>query len=125
VELMGGTIALLSESGHGTLFMVEVPWSKLRSSEVTAAEHWQELRYTLEPSQPEFRIPIVEDNPENAALLEQALTSAGFQVLMMGRAGSNNFRSGARNSSGWTCGCRGWVGRKRRGSFGSRGADGM
>ena len=39
-----------------------------------------EQRSVLEPGQPECRVLVVDDNPENAMVLEQMLGQAGFQV---------------------------------------------
>ncbi len=80
VELMGGTIALESEVGRGSRFVVEVPAELAQQSEVPDAAGEGEQRYVLEPGQPEHRVLIVEDNPENAMVLEEMLRQAGFQV---------------------------------------------
>ncbi len=73
VELMGGTIALDSELGRGSRFVVEVPAELAQQSEVPDAAGEGEQRYVLEPGQPEYRVLIVEDNPENAMVLEEML----------------------------------------------------
>ncbi len=76
VEMMGGTIALDSSPGRGSRFTVEIPVQPDREPVgVPAEEH-----FVLQPGQPEYRILIVEDNPENASVLEEMLSRAGFAV---------------------------------------------
>ena len=59
---------------------MDVPAELAHESEVSAAEAGGEYLPVLEPDQPECRVLIVEDSPENAMVLEQMLTRAGFQV---------------------------------------------
>ena len=80
VELLGGRVEAVSEFGRGSCFRVELPVEP-----VEEAEAWQivdEAREVvgLEPDQPDHRILIVDDQPENAALLSQLLESVGFRV---------------------------------------------
>ena len=48
----------------------------------------------LEPGQPEYRILMVEDEPENWMVLERLLENAGFQVRVAenGETGVETFR---------------------------------
>jgi signal transduction histidine kinase/CheY-like chemotaxis protein len=77
VELMGGTLHVESEAGRGSRFAVELPLELAEESETGAAP----VRpFILESSQPEWRVLIVEDDPESATVLRKMLTHAGFQV---------------------------------------------
>ena len=80
VELMGGVIRVESAPGKGSTFCVEVPVKPSQVSE-TAATGTRETRLArLAPGQPEYRVLIVEDQPENHHLLRRLLEQAGFQA---------------------------------------------
>ncbi len=86
VELMGGTIMVESELGRGSLFRVEVPAEVAKVEEVEEASSFTDAWLTLAPDQPECRVLIVEDDPQNALVLKQMLRHAGFQVRLVERA---------------------------------------
>jgi CheY-like chemotaxis protein len=81
VNMMGGTIAVRSTPGEGSLFTVEVPVTPVEESDHGPAK---EDNYTqllsLVPGQPEYRILLVEDKKENWLLLQRLLEDAGFKV---------------------------------------------
>jgi nitrogen-specific signal transduction histidine kinase/CheY-like chemotaxis protein len=77
VELMGGTLHVESEAGRGSRFVVELPLELAKESETDAAPAHP---FILESNQPEWRVLIVEDDPESAKVLRKILTNCGFQV---------------------------------------------
>ena len=80
VELMGGTLRVESELGRGSRFMVELPLELAGESEIYGLDSAPGQPFILEPGQQEWRILIVEDDPESATVLRKMLTRAGFQV---------------------------------------------
>ncbi len=82
VQLMGGTIALESTVGRGSLFRVDLPLSEATQAEISRL-HGAESRgdvIGLAPGQPDYRILIVEDQLENQLLLTKLMEAVGFQV---------------------------------------------
>jgi len=78
-ELMGGTIAVRSELGKGTLFTVTLP---LRIADRQSVEHARGEERT-EPAPDAFagkRILLAEDNELNAEIATEILESAGLAV---------------------------------------------
>jgi signal transduction histidine kinase/DNA-binding NarL/FixJ family response regulator len=95
VELMGGRIGVSSQMGRGSCFRVELPVELAVQAEVARGtpEVAGEV-LALAPGQPDYRILIVEDQPENALLLSRLLGDVGFQVRTAanGREGVERFR---------------------------------
>jgi signal transduction histidine kinase/CHASE2 domain-containing sensor protein/DNA-binding NarL/FixJ family response regulator len=77
VSLMGGDITVRSLIGHGSTFKFEI-WVDTASSEdiLPLVEHQHVI--ALAPSQPGYRILIVEDQWENSQLVVRLLTRLGF-----------------------------------------------
>ncbi len=94
VELMGGKLLVESQLGRGSRFVVELPLQPVTASETYRAELSPENPFILEPDQREWRILIVEDDPESAAVLQKMLARAGFQVKIAenGALGIETFR---------------------------------
>jgi CheY-like chemotaxis protein len=80
VELMGGTLLVESEVGRGSRFVVELPVELAKESETYGVELARAHPFILESGQPEWRVLIVEDDPESATVLRKMLTRSGFQV---------------------------------------------
>jgi len=80
VEMMNGTLELESTPGRGSRFTVEMPVEVAEESGVSPAEAGGTHLFILEAGQPEWRVLVMEDNPESALLLQQILKQAGFEV---------------------------------------------
>ncbi|MDO8207262.1 MAG: MASE3 domain-containing protein [Gallionella sp.] len=81
IELMGGTINLVSIFGTGSIFRVELPVDMVAACDV--ANNVSTVKgdvVSLAPGQPEYRILIVEDQLENQLLLTQLMESIGLTV---------------------------------------------
>ncbi len=79
IELMGGTIQVESVHGQGSCFRTEIRAERAQESEVKRGPNLDRV-LALAEGQPEYRILIVEDQPENSMVLERLLTNAGFRV---------------------------------------------
>ncbi len=82
-ELMGGGVRVESTPGQGSTFRLEIPAE--RAGDAALSKQAGDMGLArLAPGQPEFRILIVDDQPENVLLLRQLLEGAGFQVRTAG-----------------------------------------
>ena len=82
VLLMGGTVSVESTFGKGSIFQVKLPLEEIAAVDVIAKLGSMENRevVSLAPSQPEYRILIVEDQLDNQLLLTKLMKNVGFQV---------------------------------------------
>jgi signal transduction histidine kinase/DNA-binding response OmpR family regulator len=84
VKVMGGLVRVESAPGKGSVFLVEVPVKLSEASDAAAAAEVKGSRLArLAAGQPECRVLIVEDNPENWQLLSRLMEQAGFQVRVV------------------------------------------
>lgn len=80
VKMMGGEIALESESGKGTVFTVELPLLIAPDVESDSKRIPARDVIGLEPGQPVYRVLIVEDQRDNQLLLTRLMEKVGFSV---------------------------------------------
>jgi signal transduction histidine kinase/CheY-like chemotaxis protein len=80
VELMGGTLLVESEVGRGSRFVLELPLELAGESETYGSEPAPRRPFILESGQAEWRVLIVEDDPESATALRMMIGHAGFHV---------------------------------------------
>lgn len=79
IKLMGGHITTRSTVGVGTCFQFSIP-IRLRESETFPVKTEPGRVIGLAPQQPNYRILVVDDEPDNRLLLLDLLTSVGFSV---------------------------------------------
>lgn len=80
VQLMGGTIRVETELGHGSTFSFYIDVLPVSSiAQVPTLLTHQKVKY-LAPGEPDYRLLVVEDNPAGRLLLIQMLKAVGFSV---------------------------------------------
>jgi PAS domain S-box-containing protein len=79
VRLMGGEITLETQVGQGTKFLFSVPIAIATTTE-SAPKQRQGRVVGLAPSQPSYRLLIVEDKWESRQLLLKMLEPLGFEI---------------------------------------------
>jgi len=85
---MGGTIELESALGRGSCFRVNLPVGRAQQAEVTPEADGRERIAVLEPGQEDYRVLVVDDEPENSMLLDRLLRAAGFRHVQIAHNGS-------------------------------------
>ncbi len=75
---MGGEFNVESEPGKGALFRFSLPVKKALESDIAALSPAPGRVVGLAPGQPEYRILIAEDQPDNLLLLKTLLEKAGL-----------------------------------------------
>lgn len=78
-RVMGGDISVQSAAGRGSTFTFHIQAEPAAPDEVEIQVPSPRV-IGLEPGQTDYRILIVEDNPDNLNLLSRLLESVGFQV---------------------------------------------
>ncbi|MDB9527483.1 PAS domain S-box protein [Oscillatoria sp. CS-180] len=79
VQLMGGNIDVLTAVGEGTTFTFALDVQITNPSESSFFSAHQTIQ-RLAPDQPQYRVLVVDDRPENRAPLIQLLQSVGFET---------------------------------------------
>lgn len=78
IELMGGNILIDSQEGQGTTVQIQVP---VMATQTKSVDHLDvPMVLNLAPGHPPVRMLVVEDNPENAQIVIDLMTSVGFDV---------------------------------------------
>ncbi|MBE9226841.1 AAA family ATPase [Phormidium sp. LEGE 05292] len=79
VQLMGGEITVSSILNQGSIFKFNIQISLPKDTEFPKLTLTQRA-IALEPNQPNYRILVVEDQPDNRLLLVNLLSQVGFEV---------------------------------------------
>lgn len=79
IHLMGGDITVQSTIHQGTTFQFQIPIQIAQSADIPQLIPKRKV-IGLEPNQPQYRILVVDDRPENSHLLQKLLTPLGFAV---------------------------------------------
>ncbi|MGZ5050447.1 MAG: response regulator [Methylobacter sp.] len=96
VQLMGGSIALESTLGKGSLFRIDLPLREAGEEELVKSKRIShDDILSLAPGHPDYRVLIVEDQLENQILLTQLMESIGISVKVAknGQEGVQLFQS--------------------------------
>lgn len=78
VQLMGGTLTVESQLGHGACFQFDMLTQVSEDRPPTDLSSQQAI--SLAPEQPRYRILVVDDAPDLRLLLSHMLRSVGFEV---------------------------------------------
>lgn len=78
VQLMGSTIEVSTQVGEGSTFRFTMTLHPINATEVSPFS--DQTIHRLMPNQPEYRILVVDDRPENRDPLVQLLKSVGFDT---------------------------------------------
>ncbi len=81
-QLLGGELSAESAPGSGSLFRFVLPAQLAQPPEPAVAATRRVVRLT--PGQPEFRILVAEDNPDNQRVIAELLGQVGFLVRIAG-----------------------------------------
>jgi CheY-like chemotaxis protein len=87
VELMGGALTLESRPDQGALFRIDLPLAEVNQADITGPSFNKAEAGTvigLVEGQSDYRILIVEDQPENQLLLSKLMESVGFSCKVAG-----------------------------------------
>ncbi|NET54801.1 MAG: response regulator [Symploca sp. SIO2E6] len=79
VQMMGGDISVSSTLGEGTTFKFDVPITLAKAADVQTQASTKQV-ICLAPSQPRYRILVVDDLWENRQIVTSLLTTVGFEV---------------------------------------------
>ncbi len=80
-RLMGGDLAVSSQPGHGSIFILDILACSVDGAELSEMQKdCKRLAIKLEPGQPLYRLLVVEDRAESRMLLVKLLTQLGFEV---------------------------------------------
>ena len=80
VLMMGGTLAIDSQPGIGSVFHISLCVQKANLADITPISTQKGRLQPLQADQPELRVLIVEDQLENRLLLKKLIEPIGFKV---------------------------------------------
>ncbi len=80
VQLMGGEITVKSQLGQGSVFAFDIQANWAEPDKVVGSKPQKQV-IQLVPNQPQYRILVVDEIPENRLLLVRLLQPIGFQVF--------------------------------------------
>ncbi len=79
VDIMGGSIDVVSKKSKGSIFYFEVPAKELQLEEIPDVQERGRV-IGIEEGQPRYRLLIAEDQLENRILLHKMLEPPGFDI---------------------------------------------
>ncbi len=79
VELMGGTISVISILGQGSTFSFSIPVRLANPDEIKVIQRDRQV-VGLAPDQPNYKILVVDDRRENRQFVVQMLSAIGLEV---------------------------------------------
>lgn len=79
IELMGGSITVSSYLGQGTIFQFYIKVQEATASQIIFPDASQRV-IGLAPNQPQYRLLVVDDVPENRLFIVKLLQPLGFDV---------------------------------------------
>jgi PAS domain S-box-containing protein len=79
VQLMGGTIEVESVLGEGSCFQFTIQAQRASAADIQPSQPQRRV-IGLAPHQPQYRMLIVDEVPENRLLLRKLLEPAGFEL---------------------------------------------
>lgn len=79
VKLLGGNIQVESSVGHGTRFTFQIQTTLAQPDATVAATQYRKVVH-IAPGQPDFRILVVDDHPDNRRVIRILLEQVGFAM---------------------------------------------